>query len=89
LPGGSGRIDDSHGRNPIKNLNHRGRRARRDKNGQRLKAQEVREKRVPFPTLPGRPKLPRGFQKRTSALSASSLFILLSSSPEDSEKKRF
>jgi hypothetical protein len=73
----------------MKKLNHRGRRARRDKNGKRLKAQHARGKGIPLPMLSARPKLPRGFQKRISALSASSSVILLSSSPKDPEKERF
>jgi hypothetical protein len=66
-----------------KKFNHRGRRARRDKNNQRLKAKGAREKAVPFPALPGNLKLPRGVHGKISALSASSSFILWSSSAED------
>jgi hypothetical protein len=40
----------------------------------------VQGKRGPFPTLSPSLKLPRDFQKRISAVSASSLFILLFSS---------
>jgi hypothetical protein len=74
--------------NVNKKLNHRGRRAHRDKNGKRLKAQGAREQAAPFPTFPGRSTLPRGFQKTISAISASSSFILVSSSVEDTEKER-
>jgi hypothetical protein len=70
-----------------KKLNHRGRRARRDKIGKRLKAQRAREQAVPFPTLPKMPTLLRGFQKRNSAVSASSSVTLFSSSGQDPEKK--
>jgi hypothetical protein len=44
-----------------KKLNHRGRRARRGKHGQRLEAHGAREKATPFPTLPGRPKPEKRF----------------------------
>jgi len=71
-----------------KKLNHRGRRARRDKTGKGLKAQRAREQAAPFSTLPKRPKLLRGFQKRTSAVSASSSVTLFSSSGQDPEKER-
>jgi hypothetical protein len=73
----------------IKTVNRRGRRARRDKSGQRLKAQDAREKAAPFSMIPRRTKLPRGFQKMISALSASSWVILLFSSAEDPGKERF
>jgi hypothetical protein len=70
-----------------KKLNRRDRRARRGKNGQRLKIQDARKEADHFPTLPGRPKLPRDFQKRISAFSASSLFILLFSSQRTHGKR--
>ena len=46
-----------------KKLNHRDRGARRDKNGQRLKALGARGKRLPFPTLPGRQNSQGAFRK--------------------------
>jgi len=46
------------------------------------------KKGVPFPTVSGNPKISRDFQKKTSAFSASSSFILLFSGAEDPGKKR-
>jgi hypothetical protein len=55
-------------------MNHRGRGARRGKNDPWLR---VQGKGVPFSTFSGKAKLPRVFQKQTSAVSASSSFIPL------------
>jgi len=72
-----------------KKLNHRGRRARRDKNGRMLQARAARKKGSQFSTPPEKPKIERDFQIMISALSAVSSFIRLFSSAEYPEKERF
>ena len=56
--------------------------------GKRPKSQGIMKKGVPFPTVSGNPKLSKDFQKKTSAFSAFSCFILLFSCAEDPGKEK-
>jgi hypothetical protein len=56
--------------------------------GKRPKSQGIMKKDVPSPTVSGSAKLSRDFQKKTSAFSASSRFILLFPCAEDPGEER-